>query len=117
MPAELVVEMATLQGAKAMRWDDELGSIEVGKQADLTIFDTNDFDWRPLHNPISNLVYSSTGHSVDTVIIGGDILVENHSLVHIDEQQLRHDVEMIERRILTEIGIDPSPVWPVVPIR
>lgn len=114
MPAETVIEMATLNGAKAMRWEDELGSIEVGKEADITIFDTNDFDWRPLHNPITNLVYNTTGHSVDTVIVGGDVLVENKSLVHLDEQQVREDAERIERRILKEIGIEALPDWPVI---
>ncbi|MEX0698317.1 MAG: amidohydrolase family protein [Acidimicrobiia bacterium] len=113
MPAETVVEMATLNGAKAMRWEDELGSIEVGKEADITIFDTNDFDWRPLHNPITNLVYNTTGHSVDTVIVGGDVLVENKNLVHLDEEQVREDAQRVERRILKEIGIDAVPSWPV----
>jgi len=113
MPAETVVEMATINGAKAMRWDDELGSLEVGKEADITIFDTDDFDWRPLHNPIANLVYNSTGHSVATVIVGGDVLVENKGLVHIDEKQVREDAERIERRILKEIGIEALPDWTV----
>lgn len=113
MPAETVVEMATINGAKALRWDDDLGSIEVGKEADITIFDTNDFDWRPLHNPLSNLVYNTTGHSVDTVLVAGDVLVENRRLVHLDEEQVREDAERVERRVLKEIGLDALPSWPV----
>lgn len=56
---EQAVEMATLGGATAMRWDEELGSLQEGKEADIVIFDTDDFDWTPLHNPLTNLVYNS----------------------------------------------------------
>ena len=51
--------MATINGAIALGAEDELGSIEVGKKADLALFDTNRADWRPILNPISNLVHSS----------------------------------------------------------
>ena len=113
MPPEHALEMATIGGAKAMRWDDEVGSIEVGKDADLVIFDTNDFDLRPLHNPITSLVYNATGHSVDTVIVGGDVLVRRKKLVHVDEEDIREQVAVIERRILKELGVDARPSWPI----
>jgi len=54
--AEQAVEMATISGATALWMDDVTGSLEPGKQADLVVFDTADFDWRPLHNPVANLV-------------------------------------------------------------
>ena len=114
MPAETVLEMATINGAKAMFWDDEVGSIEVGKEADLVVFDTDDFDWRPLHNPITNLVYNTTGHSVDTVIVGGDVLLEGKEFPHLDGQEIRARAEAVERRILSEIGVEARPSWPVV---
>jgi len=63
--------MATLGGATALRMQDQVGSLEPGKQADIVVFDTANFDLRPLHNPVANIVYGSTGHSVDTVLIGG----------------------------------------------
>lgn len=110
---EQAVEMATLGGAVAMRWDDELGSIEVGKEADLVLFDTNDFDWRPLHNPLANLVYNATGHSVDTVIVGGDILVRHKALTKLDGEGLRARAAEVDRKVLTRIGADPRPAWPV----
>ena len=73
--AEQAVEMATISGATALWMHDETGSLEPGKQADMVVFDTADFDWRPLHNPVANLVYGVTGHSVDTVLVGGDVLL------------------------------------------
>lgn len=112
--AETAVELGTLGGARALRFDDVTGSIEVGKEADLVIFDTNDYDWRPLHNPIANLAYGVTGHSVDTVLIGGDIVLENKRSTVVDEDSLRDEVEATDRKILKKIGIDPKPTWPVL---
>jgi cytosine/adenosine deaminase-related metal-dependent hydrolase len=112
--AEQAVEMATISGAAALWMDDVTGSLEPGKQADLVVFDTADFDWRPLHNPVANLVYGVTGHSVDTVLVGGDVLLDHKKLTWVDEAELRGQVEQINRRVLGEIGIDPSPQWPVL---
>jgi cytosine/adenosine deaminase-related metal-dependent hydrolase len=112
--AEQALEMATLGGATAMRMQDQVGSLEAGKQADLVVFGTDNFDLRPLHNPVANIVYGSTGHSVDTVLIGGDVVLRHGQLTSLDEAALRHQVEEINRRVLGEIGIAPLPQWPIV---
>jgi 5-methylthioadenosine/S-adenosylhomocysteine deaminase len=112
--AEQALEMATIGGATALWMQDEVGSLEIGKQADVVIFDTANFDLRPLHNPVANIVYGSTGHSVDTVLIGGDIVLENKCLTRVDEGALREQVEEIDRRVLAQIGITPAPAWPVL---
>jgi cytosine/adenosine deaminase-related metal-dependent hydrolase len=112
--AEQAVEMATILGAKAIRMDDRIGSLEVGKQADLVAFDTRDFDWRPLHNPISNLVYGSTGYSVHTVMIGGEVVLDGGRHTRVDVGDVREAAERADRRILAEIGVDPKPAWPVL---
>jgi 5-methylthioadenosine/S-adenosylhomocysteine deaminase len=54
-----------------------------------------------------------TGHSVDTVLVGGDVLLYRKKLTRVDEGELREQVEQINRRVLREIGIDPLPAWPV----
>jgi len=112
--AEQAVEMATISGAKALRWDDVTGSIEAGKEADITCFDTEDFDWRPLHNPVANLVYGSTGHSVHTVLVAGEVVLDAKRLTRVDEEQVREAVERIDREVLATIGIEPGPSWPVL---
>lgn len=112
--AEQAVEMATILGARALRLDGEIGSLEVGKQADLTLFDANTFDWRPLHNPVSNLVYGATGHSVDTVIVAGRVLLEGKRHVTVEAEEARERVEAIDRRILGELGIEPGGLWPLL---
>jgi 5-methylthioadenosine/S-adenosylhomocysteine deaminase len=112
--AEQSVEMATILGARALRLDDDVGSLEVGKQADITLFDTDDFDWRPLHNPVSNLVYGATGHSVATVIVAGRVLLEGKQHLTVDVEEARERVERVDRRILKELGIDPRGSWPTL---
>jgi cytosine/adenosine deaminase-related metal-dependent hydrolase len=112
--AEQAVEMATIGGATALRLEEATGSLTVGKEADLTIFDIDDFDWRPLHNPVANLVYGVTGYSVDTVVIGGVVVLDHkvHTMVDIDA--LRDEVEAVDRKILRSIGVEVTPAWPVV---
>ena len=112
--AEQALEMATLGGATALRMQDQVGSLEPGKQADIVVFDTANFDLRPLHNPVANIVYGSTGHSVDTVLIGGEVVLRHKQLTSLDEAGLRSRVEAINRRVLGEIGIAPLPRWPIV---
>jgi len=112
--AEQAVEMATISGATALLWDDVTGSIEAGKDADITCFDTEDFDWRPLHNPVANLVYGSTGHSVHTVLVAGEVVLDAKRLTRVDEAQVREAVERIDREVLSTVGVEPGPNWPVL---
>src|SRR5262249_46970835 len=63
-------------GAKSIRAEHELGSLEPGKFADLVLFDTSGIELPPLSNVVYNLVYSTTGASVDTVIVDGKVVVE-----------------------------------------
>ncbi|WP_326643901.1 amidohydrolase family protein [Streptosporangium sp. NBC_01755] len=111
--AEQALEMGTLGGSRVLGWDDIVGGIEVGKQADIVVYEADDFDWRPLHNPVANLVYGATGHSVHTVLVSGDILLDNKKLTRVDEGALREEVEKIDRRVLKEIGIEPRGTWPI----
>ena len=78
--------MATEFGAKALGLGNQLGSIEAGKLADIILIDFNKAKFTPKHsnengNVLSHLVYVATGEDVDTVIVGGDILVKNKQLL------------------------------------
>ena len=77
VPAIDALKMATINGAKALLWDDEIGSIEVNKKADIILIDMDKPHLYPLHNVISSLAYSVQGSDVDTVIVDGNILMEN----------------------------------------
>ena len=88
VPAESAIEMGTINGAKSILAENELGSLEPGKFADMVLFDTSKIEWQPLTNVVYNLVYSATGSSVHTVLVGGKVVVENGRLTGIDEEQL-----------------------------
>ncbi len=115
MPPEHVVEMATINGARGAGMDDRIGSVEIGKQADLVLFDTSFPEWQPLYNPVSNLVYAATGNSIAHVFVGGDQVVRDGHLVHMEEAKILADVKATAERIAGRI--DMSKIvklqWPV----
>ena len=95
VPAEQALEMATLFGARALGLGNQIGSIEVGKKADLVLFDTRRAEWRSLLDPVNNLVYSADGRSVHTVIADGRIVVENSRVTFADEAAVVDKVQAI----------------------
>ena len=115
MPPERVVEMATINGARCALWEDEIGSLEVGKKADVTLFNTRTPQWQPLYNPVSNLVYSATGGSVDTVICNGKILVQGGRTKTLDEDRIYREVRRLMPGILSKTKLEERirPKWPV----
>lgn len=114
VPAETALEMATIQGAKALGLDGEIGSIEAGKKADLVLFDTRRPEWRSLFNPVNNLVYNADGRSVHTVIINGRVVVADYKVQFGDEWALIEKVQEIGERLLARTGIRFPSRWPVV---
>lgn len=93
VPAIKALEMATINGAKALGWGDEIGSIEVGKKADLILIDTDKIHLYPHHDQISALAYSTQGSDVDTVIVNGRILMENRIIKTLDVEKIKYMVE------------------------
>ena len=114
VPAELAIELATLHGARALGLEDEIGSLEVGKKADLVLFDTRRPEWRTLFNPVNSLVYNADGRSVHTVIVDGRVVVENGTACYVDEWELMHKVQELGEGLLDRTGIHFEPRWPVV---
>lgn len=112
--AETALEMATIQGARALGLSDEIGSIEVGKKADLVLFDTRRPEWRNLFNPVNNLVYNADGRSVHTVIVDGRVVVEDHQPTYVDEWDLIQKVQEQGHNLLNRTGVSFPPRWPVV---
>ena len=114
IPAETALEMATIQGAKALGLDDEIGSLEVGKKADLVLFDTKRPEWRTIFNPVNNLVYNADGRSVHTVIADGKVVVEDHKPVFVDEWRLIQKVQELGENMLQRTGVSFPQRWPIV---
>jgi cytosine/adenosine deaminase-related metal-dependent hydrolase len=110
--AYAALEMATIRGARAIMWDDEIGSLEAGKKADLVVVDTRAPCWHPLGDPARTLVYSGGGDSVRTVVVDGRIIMQDRVFPGIDMQSVLDEVELRSKAVLARGGIDvPSP-WP-----
>ena len=89
LTSDEAIAMGTIKGAEALGIDDEVGSIEVGKKADIILIDTNSANMVPdSSNLSSNIIYSANGSNVDTTICNGKILMENKKLVVLDEQEI-----------------------------
>ncbi len=83
------IKMATIKGAEALGLDDEIGTIEVGKKADIILIDTAAANMTPDSSSLSsNVVYSANGSNVDTTICNGKILMENKKLTTLDEEEI-----------------------------
>ena len=107
------LEMATIDGARACLWEDEIGSLETGKLADLVLLGLDALEAHPGRDPVSNLVYSFTGDNVDSVIINGAVVMRNRVLLTIDEAHLKHSLRTASRAWLERTGVATSPPWPV----
>jgi 5-methylthioadenosine/S-adenosylhomocysteine deaminase len=88
MPAYKVLELATINGARALGMDREIGSLEVGKKADVILVDYLKPNLTPMNNPVSHLVYSARGCDVDTVIVDGRIIMENGAIRTLDKKEV-----------------------------
>ncbi len=101
VPAIDALKMATINGAKALDWNNEIGSIEIGKKADIILIDMNKPHLYPLHNIISLLAYSVQGSDVDTVIVDGKILMENREMKTIDVEKVMYNTEKIAQDLIS----------------
>jgi len=88
LPAWQALEMATINGAKALNSQDKIGSLEVGKAADIIAIDLNNIATQPVYNPISSIVYSASREQVSDVWVAGKARVRNRRLVDVDLNQL-----------------------------
>jgi len=113
-PAETAYEMATLGGAKALRMDDHIGSLEVGKHADIVLHDTERPEWRPLLNVMNQLVWSADGRGVHTVVVDGRTVVEDGRMVTVDEQRLYAAAQQAGEAITTRSGLPDKAKFPVL---
>ena len=97
--------MATINGAKALGLDKEIGSIEIGKKADIIILDLNNTEIYPGVDIITNVVHNVESNNIDTTIINGEILMKNHELcLPIDETNLKNNIN----KILNELNMEKS---------
>ncbi len=102
IPAETALRMATLNGAKALGLDKEIGSLTKGKSADVTALNLDDLETQPLYNPVSQIVYSSNRQQVTDVWVAGKQLLKNRRLTTFDTEELRETVKTWQARLSKE---------------
>jgi 5-methylthioadenosine/S-adenosylhomocysteine deaminase len=121
MPAWDVLRMATIEGAKAIGLGDEIGSLEVGKQADTILVDLTALNLSPvleapIRNIVPNLVYAAceasrgewdSGHEVKTVMVAGRVLVRDGVVLTADEDAIRAEAQIQAEALAWRVAADP----------
>jgi cytosine/adenosine deaminase-related metal-dependent hydrolase len=111
-PAEMAYEMATLGGARTLLMQDQIGSLEVGKKADVVLHDTDRPEWRPLLNVINQLVWSADGRSVHSVWVDGRQVVDAGRMTTIDESALYAAAQSAGEAITIRSGLPDKAKYP-----
>ena len=112
-PAEMAYEMATLGGARTMLMQDEIGSLEVGKKADVVLHDTDRPEWRPLLNVMNQLVWSADGRGVHSVWVDGNQVVEAGRMTTLDESKLYAAAQEAGEAITLRSGLPDKAKYPI----
>jgi 5-methylthioadenosine/S-adenosylhomocysteine deaminase len=105
MPAETVLAMVTCDGARAVLWDDEIGSLEAGKKADLIVINPDSPTMLPLHDPVANMVTSMHDHNVESVMCDGRWLMKDRRILVVDEAEVLAEAKRRAAAIVQRAGI------------
>jgi 5-methylthioadenosine/S-adenosylhomocysteine deaminase len=115
--AHQAFEMATIAGAEAIGMADRIGSLEVGKQADIVVHQATDWGWSPRGDVGLQLVWGTDGRSVRDVFVAGQPVIRDGQCVTVDATALRRDAQARQRSLLDRAGITIPHVWPQVDAR
>ena len=107
MPPGKLLEMATIDGYRALGLDDQLGSIEPGKKADIITVDLFQPHLYPINMPVHRIVYEATGQDVRDVIVDGRVVMEGRKLLTVDEAEVLDSADGMNRRIIERAGLAP----------
>ena len=102
IPAKTAVDMATVQGAAALGLETITGKLATSYKADITIFDRQEPHWHPRHDSLSLLTYAASSRDVHTVIVDGNILLDNRRLTTIDEERLLAETDRRGMRLVNK---------------
>lgn len=103
VPAQLALDLATIDGAKVLGLEDRIGSIEVGKTADLILVDTHAANLTPIHGKdtvVSDLVYSASAGNVDSTVVDGRVLMERRKFMTLDQAAIIENVDRVTADLL-----------------
>ena len=114
VPAETVMEMATLNGARAMGLEDQVGSLEAGKRADFIVIDMDKPHLIPAFDPVSTVVYAAHGSDVDTVVIDGQIIMQGRKMLTLDEEAIKEEARRRAPEVAARAGLKLQSRWPIL---
>jgi 5-methylthioadenosine/S-adenosylhomocysteine deaminase len=104
--ARAVVEMATIDGAKALHMDKEIGSLEPGKKADLILISLDEPNAVPMYDIYAQLAYALKASDVETVVIGGKVVMRDRKLLTVNEEQAIQKAREYKKRIAASLGMN-----------
>lgn len=105
LPAETVLGMVTINGAKSVLWDDEIGSLEVGKKADMVVINPSFWTMVPIHDWISSLVYCMRTENVVSVMCNGQWIMKDKKILNINEEDVIAMAQQASSELLKRAGI------------
>jgi 5-methylthioadenosine/S-adenosylhomocysteine deaminase len=105
LTAKAVVEMATIEGARALHMDKDVGSLEAGKKADLILISLDEPNAVPMYDVYSQIAYSLKGSDVETVVIGGRVSMQGRKLLTVDEREAVGKAREYRKKIAASLGL------------
>lgn len=103
--AQEILAMATCDGARAVLWEDQIGSLEADKQADLIVINPNSATMLPLHDPVANMVSSLRPENVESVMVAGHWIMRERRILSVDEAAILQDAKERAAAIVKRAGI------------
>ncbi|HYM79426.1 MAG TPA: amidohydrolase [Candidatus Dormibacteraeota bacterium] len=104
--AKSVVEMATIEGARALHMEREIGSLEAGKKADLVLVSLNEPNGVPMYDVYAQIAYSLKGSDVETVVIGGHVVMRDRKLMTLDESKILEKALDYGKSVKASLGME-----------
>jgi len=116
VPAETVLECATINGAKALGLENDIGSLEVRKKADFVAIDMRKVNLQPYYSPVSAVVYSATGGDVSLTVVDGKIVVDKGKLVTMNEEEVWSEADKRGHEVVERAGLTKKVTgrWPIL---
>ncbi|XP_044488138.1 5-methylthioadenosine/S-adenosylhomocysteine deaminase-like isoform X2 [Mangifera indica] len=105
LPAETVLRMATINGAKSVLWDNEIGSLEIGKKADMVVVDPFSWPMVPIHDWITSIVYCMRSENVVSVMCNGQWIMKEKKILNVNEGEIISAAKEASSELLKRAGI------------
>jgi 5-methylthioadenosine/S-adenosylhomocysteine deaminase len=105
LPAHEILDMGTINGARCLLWDDEIGSLESGKKADLVIINPNTANMLPVHDVVINIVTAMKTENIESVMADGKWLMRDHKILVVDEEEVKQEAVARAYALKKRVGI------------